>query len=127
MVGTVAIDTASATDTMLTQASAIPTCSISGAKSLDSAGSAKKPIARLVKVTPIWAPDNCVDSVRSADITPRARRSPAAADFSTEARSTATSEYSAAPNTPQAKIKAKDMPSRSHSMVLIVSGQPISG
>ena len=49
------------------------------------AGSARKPITRLVRVTPTWAPESWVERLRSAVRTPCAWRSPSAAAFSTAA------------------------------------------
>ena len=43
----------------------------------ETAGSARKPMARLVTVIPTWAPESCVDSERSALCTPWAAWSPA--------------------------------------------------
>ena len=72
------------------------------------AGSARKPMARLVTVMPTWAPESCVDSERSASWTPRAPSSPEAAARSTLGRSTVTRENSAATNRPQAATRAND-------------------
>ena len=65
------------------------------------AGSARKPIARLVTVMPTWAPESWVDSERSACCTPRAPASPSAGGLLDRDRSTVTKENSAATNTPQ--------------------------
>ena len=79
---------------------------------------------RLVRVTPIWAPESWVDRDRSARRTPSACRSPSLAAFSTAARSTATRAYSAAPKTPHASTRPTEIPSSSHSMLPIVAGRP---
>ena len=73
-------------------------------------------MTRLVRVTPIWAPESCVDSVRSACRTPDGLRVALAAAFSTADRSTATKEYSAAPKTPHASTRPTEIASSSHSM-----------
>ena len=49
------------------------------------AGSARKPMARLVTVMPTWAPESWVDSERSAAARPGRRASPSAAACSTRA------------------------------------------
>ena len=85
------------------------------------AGSARKPMARFVIVTPTWAPESWVDRLRRALRTPTAARSPELAARSTADRSTATKEYSAAPNTPHASMRATEIPSSSHSMAPIVA------
>ena len=46
--------------------SGMPTASSGGEISSAIAGSARKPMARLVTVMPTWAPESCVDSERSA-------------------------------------------------------------
>ena len=67
------------------------------------AGSARKPIARLVTVMPTWAPESCVESAaQRRRARPRAPASPSAAARSTVARSTVTNENSAATNAPHA-------------------------
>ena len=76
------------------------------------AGSARKPIARLVTVMPTWAPESWVDSERSASWTPRAPSSPSAAARSTLGRSTVTRENSAATKRPQAATRASETSSR---------------
>ncbi len=83
--------------------------------SVPSAGSARKPIARLVIVMPSWAPLSCVDSDRRATSVPWAPRSPAAARRSTSGRSTARKEDSAATNKPHATMSTAETPSRIHS------------
>ena len=80
-------------------------------------------MTRLVRVTPICAPESWVDRVRSASRTPSACRSPSPAAFSTAARSTATKAYSAAPKTPHASTRPTEIPSSSHSMLPIVAGR----
>ena len=60
------------------------------------AGSAITPSSREVIVMPSWAPESWNDSSRSALRTVRATRSPASAWRSISARSTVTSENSAA-------------------------------
>ena len=74
----------------------------------EMAGSARKPMARLVTVMPTWAPESWVDSERSACCTPRAPSSPSAAARSTLGRSTVTKENSAATNRPQAATRASE-------------------
>ncbi len=80
------------------------------------AGSARKPIARLVTVMPTCAPDSWVDKPRSAFWTPCAATSPAAAARSTWPRSTVTNANSAATNSPQERISSREMPRNSHSV-----------
>ena len=76
------------------------------------AGSARKPIARLVIVMPTWAPDSWVDSERSARWMPAAEASPSAAARATLVRSTVTKENSAATKRPAATTSSSETPSR---------------
>ena len=76
------------------------------------AGSARKPMSRFVIVIPSWAPESCVERLRSALSTPRAAPSPDSAARSTVDRSTVTKENSAATNAPQASTSASDTSSR---------------
>ena len=124
IVTTVASTRPTATATPETAPSGTP-MAVSGVSSrLAMAGSARKPIARLVTVTPTCAPESCVDRCRSAVRTPWACRSPSLAARSTAARSTATKEYSAAPKTPQARTRPTEIASSSHSMAPIVAEPP---
>jgi hypothetical protein len=86
------------------------------------AGSARKPMARLVTVIPTCAPESCVESVRRAARTPLAPESPWAAACSTRDRSTVTNENSAATNTPHRAISRSETASRIQAV--IGSGQP---
>ena len=104
-----------------THASGMPALSSGPSISCAIAGSARNPMIRLVTVTPTWAPESCVDRDLSAIRTPAAERSPSATARSTAARSTVTSEYSAAPKTPHVSIRAIDTPSSTHSMPAIVA------
>ena len=103
--------------------SGTPAAASGSSSSRATAGSARKPIARLVMVMPSCAPDSCVDSVRSADRTPRERRSPPAAACSTTARPTVTKENSAATKAPHVATRRRLTRTRSHS----VTGHPIVG
>ena len=105
-----------ATETPGTALSGRPVAVSGVSRSVAIAGSARKPMTRLVSVTPTWAPESCVDSDLRALRTPWACLSPASAAFSTAARSTATKEYSAAPKTPQASTSPAEIASSSHSM-----------
>ena len=87
--------------------SGTPAASRGPAISVAIAGSARKPIARLVTVMPTCAPESWVDSDRSAFWTPAACASPASAARSTAPRSTVTNANSAATNTPQARISSR--------------------
>ncbi len=95
-------------------ASATPDTAPSGTPALVSgprtrsaiAGSARKPISRLVSVMPTCADESCVDRWRSAVCTPRADLSPASAARSTDERSTVTNANSAATNAPHATTSA---------------------
>ena len=86
------------------------------------AGSAMKPISRLVSVMPSWAPESCVERLCSASRTPRAPASPSSAARSTVERSTVTNENSAATNAPHASTSPSDTIRRSTS----VTGRPSS-
>ncbi len=81
------------------------------------AGSARKPMARLVTVMPTWAPESCVERLRSAASTPFAPVSPSAAACSTRDRSTVTNANSAATNTPQRTISTSETASRIHAVI----------
>ena len=86
------------------------------------AGSARKPIARLVMVMPTWAPESWVDSERRACCTPAARRVALGRGLRRPwLRSTVTKENSAATKTPHASTRTTDTPSSSHSMRAIVA------
>src|SRR5215218_5448201 len=93
---------ATTSDTLVAAMPDTPTDSRGPSMRSAMAGSARKPISRLVSVMPSWAADSCVDSVRSASRSPRARRSPASAARSTDARSTVTNANSAATKVPHA-------------------------
>ena len=86
------------------------------------AGSARKPIARLVTVMPTWAPESWVDSDLRASCTPRAPSSPLAAARSTSVRSTVTKANSAATNRPQAAIRAREARRRRRGVTTRTSG-----
>jgi hypothetical protein len=72
------------------------------------AGSARKPIARLVTVMPTWAPESWVDRERSAFWMPLGALSPSAASRSTWPRSTVTKENSAATKTRRRDQQQRD-------------------
>ncbi len=123
IVAIVASTRPSVTEMLGTAPSGTPTA-VSGPSISDAiAGSARNPMIRLVRVTPIWAPESWVDRDLSARRTPSACRSPSPAAFSTAARSTATRAYSAAPKTPHASTRPTEIPSSSHSMLTIVAGR----
>ena len=73
----------SASDSGVTTESGVPAAARGPSMRSEIAGSARKPIARLVTVMPTWAPESCVDSDRRASCTPRAPSSPSAAARST--------------------------------------------
>ena len=81
------------------------------------AGSARKPMARLVTVIPTCAPESWVERERNASWTPSALESPAAAARSTLPRSTVTKANSAATKTPHAAMRRSATPSRIHSVM----------
>ena len=86
----------------------------------ETAGSARKPIARLVTVIPTWAPDSWVESDCAApSAAPAPRESPAAASCSTWARSTVTKENSAATKTPHAATSASASTSSNKEVVTV--------
>ena len=95
-----------------TAPSGTPTASRGPSISSAIAGSARKPIARLVMVMPTWAPESWVESDRRARCTPAAAASPSAAARATLVRSTVTKENSAATKTPAATTSSSETPSR---------------
>ena len=97
--------------------SGIPIASSGGEISSAIAGSARKPMARLVTVMPTWAPESCVDSERSAASTPMAPESPSAASCSTRDRSTVTNANSAATKTPHATMSTSETASRIQAVI----------
>ena len=101
-----------ATATGLTAPGGNPAASSGPSMSSAIAGSARKPIARLVIVMPTWAPESWVDSERRARWTPAAGASPAAAARATLLRSTVTNENSAATKTPAATTRSTETPRR---------------
>ena len=95
-----------------TQSSGTPREVSGPSTSWEMAGSARKPIARLVTVMPTCAPDSWVERLRSATCTPAAARSPPSTARSTLLRSTVTNANSAATNIPHAATSSNEMASR---------------
>ena len=100
-----------------TTSSGTPIASSGGEISSAIAGSARKPMARLVTVMPTWAPESCVESDRSAASTPMAPESPSAASCSTRDRSTVTNANSAATKTPHATMSTSETASRIQAVI----------
>ena len=84
--------------------------------SREIAGSARKPIARLVTVMPTCAPDSWVDSDLSALSTPTADASPVFGRRATLDRSTVTNENSAATKNPAAATRRSEAARSSHAV-----------
>ncbi len=103
--------------TGVTAPSGRPAASSGPSTSSAIAGSARKPMARLVTVMPTCAPESWVERDFRARCTPWAPVSPLEAAFSTALRSTVTRANSAATKMPHASTRRREIPSRIHSVM----------
>jgi hypothetical protein len=115
---------ASATEAERAATSPTPASTSGGPTRAAIAGSARKPMPRLVTVIPSCAPESCVERVFMPCRTPPARLSPLSAAASTSLRLTVIRENSAATKQPQASTSTSPIASETRGPIRSMDGSP---